>query len=233
LVAREETKLNLWNHTGQIIDELATPPQKLFEASLFFSPDGQLLLVSGITQTMVVEMATFQPQHTLNTEGVTQWAFHPTEPRLMGYGNAQVYEWDLQTGLLLSQRPFFAGNYEEQQVETLTRWFFNFHGRVAASTHSERRDYDAGYSFLRLYDTQTLLPIGPELARLGGGVAMNPSGTLLAATRNGRVILWPLEADVWVKKACYTVNRNFTEAEWQLYFGNQPYRRTCPQFPRP
>lgn len=235
LVAREETKLNLWNHTGEIIDELATPPQKLLEASLFFSPDGQLLLVSGITQTMVVEMATFQLQHTLNTEGVTQWAFHPTEPRLMGYGNAQIYKWDLQTGLLLSQRPFFAGNYEEQLEETLTRWLFNFHGRVAASTHSERRDYDAGYSYLRLYDTQTLLPIGPELTGWGGywGIAINPSGTFLATTSGGPVILWPLEVEEWVKKACYTVNRNFTEEEWQLYFGNQPYRLTCPQFPRP
>ncbi len=35
----------------------------------------------------------------------------------------------------------------------------------------------------------------------------------------------------WQEQACHVVNRNFTESEWSYYFGNQPYRQTCPNLP--
>ena len=35
----------------------------------------------------------------------------------------------------------------------------------------------------------------------------------------------------WQARACERANRNLTRAEWQNYFGDEPYRATCPGLP--
>jgi hypothetical protein len=44
-------------------------------------------------------------------------------------------------------------------------------------------------------------------------------------------MFWNLHPEGWVKKACDLVKRNFTLLEWQQYFPNEPYRKTCEQWP--
>jgi hypothetical protein len=33
----------------------------------------------------------------------------------------------------------------------------------------------------------------------------------------------------WRDRACARANRNLTRAEWTNYFGDEPYRATCPE----
>ena len=45
------------------------------------------------------------------------------------------------------------------------------------------------------------------------------------------VRLWNLNTDHWLKTACQVVGRNFTRIEWEKYFPNDDYRKTCEQWP--
>ncbi len=41
------------------------------------------------------------------------------------------------------------------------------------------------------------------------------------------IVLWDLDLSSWMMRACEIANRNFSEAEWRLYFHAEPYRETC------
>ena len=40
-----------------------------------------------------------------------------------------------------------------------------------------------------------------------------------------------MDLDALVVTACRTAGRNFSDAEWQEYFREEPYRRTCEKLP--
>jgi two-component SAPR family response regulator len=49
-----------------------------------------------------------------------------------------------------------------------------------------------------------------------------------------QTVAWrQLEIDNLNERACRIANRNLTEAEWLGYFGQAPYRPTCPELPTP
>ena len=47
----------------------------------------------------------------------------------------------------------------------------------------------------------------------------------------GYFVVWDMVLEKWQEAACRKVNRNLTEREWRLYFGDTPYRQTCPDLP--
>jgi hypothetical protein len=48
------------------------------------------------------------------------------------------------------------------------------------------------------------------------------------AYKGGRLALWRNPLVGWAELACSVANRNLTAEEWELYFGAQKYRKTCP-----
>jgi WD40 repeat protein len=61
-------------------------------------------------------------------------------------------------------------------------------------------------------------------------LTFSPDSQTLAAVGSKDLLLWPV-LDVLVTTGCGVVTRNFTWTEWQSYFGDEPYRQTCPQLP--
>ena len=48
---------------------------------------------------------------------------------------------------------------------------------------------------------------------------------------SGVVRLWNMQEEFWLERACELAGRNFTQEEWNQFFPNEPYRRTCSQWP--
>ncbi len=61
----------------------------------------------------------------------------------------------------------------------------------------------------------------------------SPDGRYLATSTSQGVFLWDLDLDSLLDKACKATGRNLTCSEWKDAFGEEPYRRTCPDLPGP
>jgi WD40 repeat protein len=82
-----------------------------------------------------------------------------------------------------------------------------------------------------------------------GNVSFSPDGRWLAltpteyrsspfspdghwfASSGTNALLYHLRLEDLIRVACRTAGRNLTKSEWEKSFGNQPYRKTCPQLP--
>ncbi len=56
---------------------------------------------------------------------------------------------------------------------------------------------------------------------------------LFSLGQGGAFRRWSLNPAVVRDVACRWAGRNLTRQEWQQYLGDEPYRRTCPDFPEP
>jgi WD40 repeat protein len=93
---------------------------------------------------------------------------------------------------------------------------------------------DEGTVFL--WDMTSANPAGNPLQLRGRNqileLAFSPDGSELAtANQDGVVRLWLPATQDLIDLACRTSGRNMTQAEWQQVFPDQPYRKTCPQWP--
>ncbi len=63
-------------------------------------------------------------------------------------------------------------------------------------------------------------------------ISFSEDALKIAATgEGGMVVQWHIDSDSWQAIACQRANRNLTQVEWQQYFGDEPYRLTCPNLP--
>lgn len=86
-----------------------------------------------------------------------------------------------------------------------------------------------------LWDTATGQPLGQPLVGHTNDIntiAFSPDGqTLASGSEDHTIILWDVSLESWQTRACRRANRNFTKEEWYQFFGDEPYRATCPDLP--
>lgn len=71
-------------------------------------------------------------------------------------------------------------------------------------------------------------PDGQTLASSGSDIPLGQRGTGGSVKR---LRLWDMSLQSWLASACGVANRNLTPAEWERYFPNQTYHKTCPNLP--
>ncbi len=116
----------------------------------------------------------------------------------------------------------------------IVRWVaFSPDGQWLATASDEK--------FARIWEAAT----GREVARMThegfvNHVAFSPDGRWVAtASDDGTARVWeasaghplPDDPEELISEACSRIERNFTEAEWQHYLSDEPYRPTCPNLP--
>lgn len=75
---------------------------------------------------------------------------------------------------------------------------------------------------------------GHTSAVLSGDIFFLPDGNTLISASKDEVILWDLDSQSWLEKACNLAGRNFTQSEWGQFVGRSvPYHATCPELPVP
>lgn len=70
----------------------------------------------------------------------------------------------------------------------------------------------------------------------GGLLAFSQDNRFLISDSDNNLIIWDLDLDNLIQKACQIAGRNLTRVEWAQYFSNEPYpikqeNATCPQWP--
>lgn len=72
--------------------------------------------------------------------------------------------------------------------------------------------------------------IGPAMAAGSDvlSIKFSPDGKLLAAINSKGITIWDMDIRSWRERACSIANRNLTTGEWKQFFGEEPYRHTCP-----
>ena len=90
----------------------------------------------------------------------------------------------------------------------------------------------AGFDELILWDILSRQPIGQTITTQSGlsDIAFSPDGKILASG-GAELILWNLNPESWIKQSCQRAGGNFTLGEWERYFPNEEYRKTCEQWP--
>ncbi len=86
----------------------------------------------------------------------------------------------------------------------------------------------------KVWDAQTgqlRLVISPDGTVITAAQWNQAGDRLLIATEGGVARIYDTDMDRLVDAACQAATRNFTWAEWQLYFPGEPYRPICPELP--
>jgi DNA-binding SARP family transcriptional activator/WD40 repeat protein len=92
----------------------------------------------------------------------------------------------------------------------------------------------AGIWALDLED-DTMVKMGDNFPFSGQAAQASLAGEadLLGTVPKDRAVIWDVDTDHWPEIACRAVGRNMTRVEWaQFGPAGQPYRATCPQWPK-
>ncbi|HSL44993.1 MAG TPA: hypothetical protein VK897_16295 [Anaerolineales bacterium] len=225
----DDSTVILWDvSTRQAIGE----PLKGHTSSVYsvaFSPDGKLLASGSADSTILLwDVATRQligQPLTGHTGSILSVAFSP-DGKLLASGSADstILLWDVATRQLLGQ-PL------ANHLGSVSSLAFSPDGTTLASGGFDK--------IINLWDLtlDTHQPLGQPLSEHTGGIigiAFSPDGKFLASGGiDDKLILHDVNPQSWIRQTCQRAGRNLTHSEWKLYFGDEEYRKTCPQWSTP
>ncbi len=157
---------------------------------------------------------------TIHGHNVWTVAFSPDGRTLAtGSGDETIQLWDVSSGDAVGG-PILGHEF------AVTSLAFSPDGRTLASGGLD--------TTILLTDLESRQRLGPPLTSPEGAISslvFSPDGdSLVSTSQNGSLILWVLDPEVWIQRACRRAGRNLTQAEWQAYFPGEDYRRTCMEF---
>jgi WD40 repeat protein len=89
---------------------------------------------------------------------------------------------------------------------------------------------------VRLWDLHSYQEIGvfstPQRDRMFD-LAFRQDSALLISSGSNKVLAWDYGLDRWQQTACEITQSNFSLHEWRTYFGDDAYRKACPDQPLP
>jgi hypothetical protein len=230
----DDTSIILWDISGP------TAPSQTGKLSghtnvvttVAFNPDGKQLASASLDTSIILWNIsdTAEPSQTASIIGhsnsIASIAFSPDGKQLASASyDTSIILWDISDPAAPSQIATLMGH--SNIVYSVA---FHPDGKGLASGSADNS--------IILWDISD--PTAPsQLAILAGHsnivitVAFNPDGKQLASGSSDQsIILWDVDIPTWIERACQRVGRNFSSAEWEQYFSDVAYRKTCEQWPR-
>jgi WD40 repeat protein len=190
--------------------------------SVAFSPDGALVAAAGPMGPLarVWRVATGEVARTITVDaanGLFGVAFHPDGQRIITAGrDGSVRFWSLSDGAEVGR---------VLQGTAVLGLDISADGRLMATTS---RDYVVRVWSLDDNRLVGLIPHGMPTR----SVALSGEGKQLATVNADQELsVWHLDSERLLADACDRLSRNLSWAEWQQYFGDAPYRKTCGHLP--
>jgi WD40 repeat protein len=202
-------------------------------SNLALNRDGSRLLTSG-SELLLWDLSTDQPEPVLISTapgpGPEEFTSVEISPNGQWLAAAQIsgpflWRWDQQ------------GSWIKQNLEPALE-------NVYQVTFDPNSNMLVGGNFfgeIALWDLENGALISRpkrQQHRQVSALAFDLEGSLLASgSLDGRLVIWDAaqlvqgkgaETNLLIEQACQIANRNFTATEWQTYFGDEPYRETCP-----
>jgi WD40 repeat protein len=212
--------------TGETTQQFDLPSGARFWA-MDLHPDGRYLAAADHLAVRIIDITTGEEIVALDITGVQEnhtLRFSPDGRYLVNMAT-----WN------------FAVRHRDLRVWRVEDWTLVYSERAFPLNEFAFR---ADSAYLALADANGLvrvlsLPDGQEINRLQQGraviqVAFHPDGRQLAALNHFEgLALWQWNPEDWIVEACRRLTRNLSRAEWQTYFGDEPYAMTCPDLPIP
>jgi WD40 repeat protein len=194
--------------------------------SIAFSPDGRFLASgSRYSKLILWDAQNGTRLRTINdSDFPTGLNFSPDGRQFVasaGLRNADILRWDSQNfARLLTLQSSTRLQSLGGRTGIVNSVAFSQDGRFVAS----------GYDLWDAEDGTRLAAL--ETHRFVETVAFSPDGKWLASDGdNNTIILWDIELTSWQARACRMAGRNLTQSEWKQFVTNEPYQKTCPDFP--
>ena len=195
--------------------------------ALAFSPDGQFLASAGNDRVVAIWNTGPQPQlsKTLGAPATDRYeeimpggvTFSPNGTLLaMSTRENSVTLWNFKSGQPIPP-PLYG------HTQSIAGVAFRRDGKVLASGSAD--------GDIRLWDVETHELLGTLSAQQKAikSVVSNPHrGVLASIGGDDSIVFWEVDFEDWSSRACRIANRNLTPKEWNTYFGNRSYRKTCP-----
>ena len=221
----EQSSIILWDtSSGQPIGEpFATDVRWIND--LAFSPDGESLAVGYEGGSCLFDIAS-RTRLSSPPGGHPDWtnrvAFSPDGDIFASAGGGTIIFWDTAVTQPISE-PIPAS------MDWFNHFRFNPTGDILATA--------SGDGTIMFVDAVNMFPIGDPISlpqSLGGivGLAFTEDGSALISLQDdGTLLSWDISQASWKENLCDKVGRNFTQEEWAIYFSDEPYRKTCEQWP--
>ncbi len=111
-------------------------------------------------------------------------------------------------------------------TDAVTNVSISWNGHILASGSSD--------DTVIFWDFASRQPMGEPIKMDSGRLTtmiFNPvKDRIVLGSTDGSVTFADLDPQSWIEKSCARAGRNFSKSEWELYFPNDPYHITCPQW---
>lgn len=128
--------------------------------------------------------------------------------------------WDLEKGEMKSR-------LQNKDIDNIGGLTISLDDNILAST--------IGSESFVLWDIKTGQVIGQPFyihPYVISSMVFSSDGDLLVLDKQHDIIIhWDLNPKSWITKLCQRAGRNFTRSEWEQYFPDEEYRKTCEQWP--
>jgi tetratricopeptide (TPR) repeat protein len=214
-----ELELVLWDIPTDRVRNVDSIKNQMITA-FAFHPDGKKLYLAAGQGLLEMDLATHAVT-SLGTGFANVMAFNP-DGRFLAAASSYdktIRLWDIGNRQAI-------GKALVGHTDQITSLAFNQEGTLLAS---------GGRDGLRVWDVGTGGLVGPLLTgALASQVAFAHSqGHSSLFADAGGIRQWPMDSRAWLDRACQIANRNLTQAEWETYFDEEPYHKTCPDLPVP